>query len=136
MSYNEVVRPLKSVGTKRPPRKVFVRDLVLDAEIGVHAHEKNRRQRIRLNVDVLAEEDMAQLNDQLENVVCYEDIVNGIKAILDDGHINLVESLAETIAGFILDDPRVLKVTVGVEKLDAIPEAGSVGVEIERNRDS
>jgi dihydroneopterin aldolase len=126
---------LKSVGTKRPPRKVFVRDLVLDAEIGVHAHEKNRRQRIRLNVDVLAEEDVAH-DDQLENVVCYEDIVNGIKAILDDGHVNLVESLAETIAGFILDDPRVIKVTVGVEKLDAIAEAASVGVEIERNRDS
>jgi 7,8-dihydroneopterin aldolase/epimerase/oxygenase len=135
VSYNEVVRPLKSVGTKRPPRKVFVRDLVLDAEIGVHAHEKNRRQRIRLNVDVLAEEDVAH-DDQLENVVCYEDIVNGIKAILDDGHVNLVESLAETIAGFILDDPRVIKVTVGVEKLDAIAEAASVGVEIERNRDS
>jgi 7,8-dihydroneopterin aldolase/epimerase/oxygenase len=123
VSYNEVVRPLKSVGTKRPPRKVFVRDLVLDAEIGVHAHEKNRRQ------------DVAH-DDQLENVVCYEDIVNGIKAILDDGHVNLVESLAETIAGFILDDPRVIKVTVGVEKLDAIAEAASVGVEIERNRDS
>jgi dihydroneopterin aldolase len=136
VSYNEVVRPLKSVGMKRPPRRVFVRDLVLEAEIGVHAHEKNRRQRIRLNVDVLAEEDIAQLDDQLENVVCYEDIVNGIKAILDDGHVNLVESLAETIAGFILDDPRVLRVTVGVEKLDAIPEAASVGVEIERNRDS
>ena len=135
MSYNEVVRPLKSVDAKRSPRRVFVRDLVLDAEIGVHAHEKNRRQRIRLNVDVLAEEDVAH-DDQLENVVCYEDIVNGIKAILDDGHVNLVESLAETIAGFILDDPRVLKVTVGVEKLDAIPEAASVGVEIERNRDS
>jgi dihydroneopterin aldolase len=123
------------VDAKRSPRRVFVRDLVLDAEIGVHAHEKNRRQRIRLNVDVLAEEDVAH-DDQLENVVCYEDIVNGIKAILDDGHVNLVESLAETIAGFILDDPRVLKVTVGVEKLDAIPEAASVGVEIERNRDS
>ena len=134
MSYNEVVRPLKSVETKQPPRRVFVRDLVLEAEIGVHAHEKNRRQRIRLNVEAHAEDDMAQLNDQLENVVCYEDIVKGIKTILDNGHINLVESLAEAIAAFILDDPRVLKVTVGVEKLDAIPEAASVGVEIERNR--
>lgn len=136
MSYNEKVRPLKSVEAPKPPRRVFVRDLVLDAEIGVHAHEKNRRQRVRLNVDVRAIEDTTPVNDQLQNVVCYENIVDGIKTILENGHINLVELLAEAIAAFILDDPRVLKVNVSVEKLDAIPEAASVGVEIERNRDS
>ena len=136
MTYNEAIRPLKSVGTKKPPRRVFVRDLVLDAEIGVHAHEKNRHQRIRLNVDVRAEDDTGPIDDQLHNVVCYENIVDGIKAILQNGHINLVESLAEAIAGFILDDPRVISVKVAVEKLDAIPEAASVGVEIERNRDA
>lgn len=135
MSYNETVRPLKPVGTTQPPRRVFVRDLVLEAEIGVHAHEKGRRQRIRVNVDALAEDDGQPINDQLQNVVNYETIVDGIKAILKNGHVNLVESLAEAIASFILEEPRVLRVTVGVEKLDAIPEASSVGVEIERNRD-
>ena len=108
MSTNEIVRPLKPVVANHPPRRVFVRDLVLDAEIGVHAHEKGRHQRIRVNVDIRVEEDGTPLQDQLQNVVCYEDIVTGIKGLLKNGHINLVESLAEAIADFILDDPRVM----------------------------
>lgn len=136
MSYNDIVRPLKPVGVKRSSRRVFVRDLVLDAEIGVHAHEKGRHQRIRVNIEARTTDDGAPLNDQLQNVVNYETIVEGIKAILKNGHVNLVESLAEAIASYILEDARVLNVTVGVEKLDAIPEAASVGVEIERNRDA
>jgi dihydroneopterin aldolase len=136
VSYNDIVRPLKPVGVKRSSRRVFVRDLVLDAEIGVHAHEKGRHQRIRVNIEARTTDDGAPLNDQLQNVVNYETIVEGIKAILKNGHVNLVESLAEAIASYILEDARVLNVTVGVEKLDAIPEAASVGVEIERNRDA
>jgi dihydroneopterin aldolase len=136
VSYNDIVRPLKPVGIKRSSRRVFVRDLVLDAEIGVHAHEKGRHQRIRVNIEARTTDDGAPLNDQLQNVVNYETIVEGIKAILKNGHVNLVESLAEAIASYILEDARVLNVTVGVEKLDAIPEAASVGVEIERNRDA
>jgi dihydroneopterin aldolase len=136
VSYNEIVRPLKAVGAKETPRRVFVRDLVLEAEIGVHAHEQGRRQRIRVNIDALTDDNGAPLNDQLQNVVNYEIIVDGIKAILKNGHVNLVESLAEAIARFILDDLRVQRVSVRVEKLDAIPEASSVGVEIERNRDA
>ena len=136
MSTNEIVRPLKPAVNKHPPRRVFVRDLVLDAQIGVHAHEKGRHQRIRVNVDVLVEDGGAPLDDQLQNVVCYENIIKGVKALLTNGHVNLVESLAEAIADFILDDPRVLSTKIGVEKLDAVPEASSVGVEIERNRDA
>jgi 7,8-dihydroneopterin aldolase/epimerase/oxygenase len=136
VSYNEIVTPLKPAGSKHPPRLVFVRDLVLDAEIGVHAHEKGHHQRIRVNVDIRVDDEGGPLHDQLQNVVCYENIVDGIKALLKNGHVNLVESLAEAIADFILKDPRVINAKIGVEKLDAVPEALSVGVEIERNRES
>ena len=57
-----------------------------------------------------------------------------MKEILAEGHINLVETLAEKVAGLCLSDPRVSGARVGVEKLHAISEAESVGVEIERVR--
>jgi hypothetical protein len=62
-------------------RRIFVRNLILDAEIGVHTHEKNRRQRICVNVDVAVADGGAAHHDQLKNVVCYENIVDGVKAI-------------------------------------------------------
>ena len=56
----------------------------------------------------------------------------GARAIVERGHINLVETLAEKIAVLCLANGRVRSVRVRVEKLDIVPDAQSVGVEIER----
>jgi dihydroneopterin aldolase len=112
-------------------RHVFIRDLVLACRIGVHRHEETAAQRVRINLD-LAVRDDTDLRDELANVVCYERIGNGVRAIVASRHIRLVETLAEEIAAMCLGDARIRSVRVCIEKLDAFPDAASVGVEIER----
>ena len=51
------------------------------------------------------------------------------------GHVGLAETLAELIAAACLRDKRVMAARVRIEKPDVIPNARSVGVEIERLRD-
>ena len=127
-----VVEPLVIADAGAGLRHVFVRDLVLDCNIGVHAHEKGRVQRVRINLDLGVWEGEAAHNDRLENVVCYEDIVTKVRAITADGHVNLAETLAERIAAVCLQDPLCRSVRVRVEKLQVFDDAGAVGVEIER----
>lgn len=115
-------------------RHVFVRDYLTDAEIGVWSYEKGASQKIRISVDLSVSESAKHHEDQLENVVCYNEIVIGIKKIIAAGHIQLVETLAEKIATMTLENLQVIKARVKVEKLEAVPEAASVGVEIERRR--
>lgn len=115
-------------------RHVFIRDLVLSCSIGVHSHEKTAHQRVRLNLDLAVCERDKDLADNIENVVCYEAIADGVRALIARGHVNLVETLAEDIAAMCLEDSRVRSVRVRVEKLDILPDATSVGVEIERFR--
>ena len=112
-------------------RHIFIRDLVLDAAIGAYETEQGRAQRIRINVPLTLVDSDAEYGDKLENVVCYDSLVANIKSILAAGHINLVETLAEKIAASALVDKRVESIRVRVEKLDAVREALSVGVEIE-----
>jgi dihydroneopterin aldolase len=128
------VLPLRIADARRGIRHVFVRDLVLDAEIGVHAHEKGRTQKIRINVDLAVADGGEALPDKLGAVVCYEEVVNNIRRIVADGHTGLVETLAERIAESGLADKRVVSVRVRIEKLQAIEGTQSVGVEIERFR--
>ncbi len=130
MSQSDNVRPFKIADAARAIRHVFVRDLLLDAHIGVYTHEHGRTQPIRVNVDLTVSE--AAHGDKHANVVCYEEVVNNIKALVASGHLNLVETLAERVAASCLQDDRVVVARVRIEKLAAIPEAGSVGVEIER----
>lgn len=112
---------------------VFVRDLVLAVSIGIHAHEKRQRGRVRINADLLIDRPLPA-HDDFAGALDYETIVAGIKRIADGRHINLVETLADRVAALCLDDPRVRAVRVSVEKLDIYPEAGSVGVSLERVR--
>jgi dihydroneopterin aldolase len=113
---------------------VRVRDLVLPASIGIYDHEKQVQQRVCVNVELKVREAETPIDDDIANVLSYGDIVSGIKAIITGGHINLVETLAERIAEFCLDDPRVTHARIAVDKLDIVPEAASVGIEIERSR--
>ncbi len=126
-----VVHPLRIADARNALRHVFVRDLVLSCTIGVHRHEHTDAQRIRINLD-LAVREGRDLDDSLANVVCYERIVMGVREIVSRGHINLVETLAEEIAGMCLKDWRVRSVRARIEKLDVFPDVTSVGVEIER----
>jgi len=115
--------------------RILVRDLVLKCLIGIHAHELLAPQRVRVNVEMAVYEQAGPLSDDIANVVSYEDVIEGIKRMLAEGHINLVETLAEKIADLCLADPRVASVRIRVEKLDVYAEAASVGIEIERRRD-
>jgi len=113
-------------------RHVLVRDLVLPCRIGVLRGERDAGQRVRINLDLAVPEEPQPIDDDLRNVVCYDEIVSGVRAIVAAGHVNLVETLAERIAAMCLADQRVASVRVRVEKLDVYPDAAAVGVEISR----
>jgi 7,8-dihydroneopterin aldolase/epimerase/oxygenase len=113
-------------------RHVFVRDLECQALIGIYDHEKIDPQRIIINIDLSVQEGSG--DDDISHVVSYEIVVKKVEAILAEGHINLVETLCEKIAASCLTDKRVVAARVRVEKPDIIPNARSVGVEIERSR--
>ncbi len=113
-------------------RHMFVRDLVLNVAVGWHDFEKGGPQRVRFNIDLGVLETTGPISDDLANVVCYEEIVDGLRVLAARDHVNLVETLAEDVAAMCLADPRVRSARVRIEKLDILREAESVGVEIER----
>ncbi|MGB1117631.1 MAG: dihydroneopterin aldolase [Parvibaculales bacterium] len=117
-------------------RRVFIRDLVLPARIGIHDHEREQAQPVIINVDASVEEAVegadATTTGTIADVVCYETLTEQIKQVLAGGHIDLVEVLAEEIAARLLTDPRIIRLRIRLEKPEAIAEAAGVGVEIER----
>jgi dihydroneopterin aldolase len=113
--------------------RVFVRDLVLPARIGVYAREHEAPQRVRFAVEATIAR-QARPTQDMRDVFSYDLITDGIRMLLAAGHVGLVEMLAERIAAMLLAHPRVVRVSVTVEKLDT--GQGIVGVTIERTRAS
>ncbi len=121
-----------AAGAATGTRRMFVRDLVLDCLIGVHRYERDGRQRVRINLSLDVLETGEADRDRLADVVNYDTLVVRIRALAQDGHVNLVETFAERVASICLEDLRVRRATVRVEKLDVFDDTESVGVEIER----
>ncbi|MBE24895.1 MAG: dihydroneopterin aldolase [Rhodospirillaceae bacterium] len=115
--------------------RLFVRDLVVPSSIGIHRHERDAPQRVRVTVEI----DIAPLfsteSDSIGAVLSYDNVVAAVKKIISLGHINLVETLADRIATNCLEDARVVKVKVVVEKLDVLGGEATVGAEIVRVND-
>ena len=131
-SNSNVVHAFRIADAAKEVRHVFIRDLILTCLIGVHKHERKKPQRIRVNLDLAVTEQSVISTDRLADVVCYEDVADGIRSIVNNGHVNLVETLAEKIASKCLEDRRIKATRVRIEKLDVFKDAASAGVEIER----
>ena len=115
-------------------RSVYLRDLVLDAFIGIYDYEQASPQPVLINLHACVQEPEDPILDDLSNAVCYNKLSEGIKEIIARGHIKLVETLAEEIADFVLAHEMVNAVRVSVEKPNAISEAAGAGVEIFRSK--
>jgi dihydroneopterin aldolase len=123
----------------RPARRVFIRDLVLPARIGVYPEEKGGRQPVRINISFTMRDDGLDHPhgigpDVISRVVDYDGMAKRVRALVGRAHVELVETMAEQIAHLCLVDARVLTVRVSVEKLTVFADAASAGVEIERTR--
>ena len=121
------IDPTKDAATDH----VFVHDFVLPVRIGAYASEHEKPQRVRFNVDVQVLRPPHEAED-MRDVFSYDVVTDGIRMVVAQGHFTLIEALAERIAALILGHPRVVRLSVGAEKLDLGP--GAVGVEIERER--
>jgi dihydroneopterin aldolase len=117
------------MGTARD--RIFVRDFVLPVRIGAYAHERDRLQRVRFNVDVAVRRPAHAIED-MRDVLSYDIITDGIRMVAAQEDIALLETLAERIAAVVLSHARAAGVTVRVEKLDV--GSGTLGVEIRRTR--
>jgi dihydroneopterin aldolase len=133
ISFQPAGAPAAQAAPAEGIRRVFVRDLVLDCLIGVHRHERDGTQRVRINLDLSVRETPAPIDDRLANVLCYEDLIGRVRRLAAAGHVNLVETLAERVAALCLEAPDVASVAVRVEKLDVFADAASVGIEIVRS---
>lgn len=110
--------------TRQIGDSIFVRDFVVDCNVGVYAEEQGVTQRVRFTVDARLARDVFTVDDNMADVPSYADIIDFIVALARAGHINLVETFAERIAEHVLSDKRIVAVRVILEKLERGPLRG------------
>ncbi len=112
--------------------RIHIEDLHLRCVIGIQAWERKVLQDVRINIVLFADIAPAGQSDDIDHTVNYKSLAKKIIAMTEASDYQLVEALAERIAQICLEDPRVARTRVKVEKPGALRFARSVGVSIER----
>lgn len=119
-------QPFASSEVRLAGARIFVRNITVDAEIGLYPHEYGRTQPLIVDVEVEA---AVSGFEEAGDVINYENIVGWTREVAASGHIKLVETFAEQVALACMRDARVLSARVRVEKPQALAPA-IAGVEI------
>ena len=120
---------------------VSVRDLTVQAVIGVHDWEREIEQRLVVSVDMQTDVRAAAASDDLAAALDYSAVAEAIATVLREGKFRLIETAAERVAGRLLADYplswlrlELRKPIAGAPAPGALP-AYTAAITIERTRE-
>ena len=115
-------------------RTVFIKDFIIEEIIGIHEHEKVKKQKIKFNVIIDVDQNTIPNEKNIKSIIDYEKIANKLENLTKIKKYNFLETLAEDSFREIFEDKRINSVKIKIEKPDAIKNAGSVSVEVFKTR--
>ena len=126
---------LKSENNKNSiNRSVFIKDFIIEEIIGIHEHEKIKKQKIKFNIVMEVNPNTIPDEHNIKSIVDYEKVTQKLENLVKTKKYNFLESLAEDSFKEIFEDKRINSVKIKIEKPEAIKNAKSVGVEVFKNR--
>lgn len=113
---------------------VFVKGFRTEAVIGIFDWERTAPQPIIIDLEMRCNISRAARSDAIEDALDYKAVTDRIAEYVSESSFQLIESLAERIAGLVMEEFGVewLRLTLG--KPQAIPAADTVGLVIERDQ--
>lgn len=109
---------------------LYINDLIVEARHGVHPHEKAKAQRFKISVELSTDLSLAGRSDDLVDTLNWSMLRDTIINTTQNNSFNLVERLAQEIADQLLQDKRIQKLRISIDKLDAF-SSGIPGVRLD-----
>ena len=101
---------------KEKNRKILINNLTILASIGVYENEKQNKQKIIVNVELLLSNDSEPKNDNLESTQDYSKFRKCLIEIIQSQHFQLLEVLVEKIHSTLMINSYVIGAKVKISK--------------------
>ncbi len=113
---------------------IVIRDLRVEAQIGIHRRERHVLQSVSIDLEIAVPGAAVFASDKVADTIDYEQVALEIRKLAASGHFRLVETFADRIAALLIDDFGAPWAKVSVAKVAVLPNAKFVGVTIERRK--
>ena len=111
-------------------RRLFLRGFEVQVNIGIHEFERRAPQRVVFDIDIYVPlQGSTPLNDAIVEVLDYDFIRRAVFERVEQGHIQLQETLCDDLLARMLARPEVRAARVCTAKADVYPDCEAVGCE-------
>jgi dihydroneopterin aldolase len=116
--------------------KIFIKGLALEATIGVYEHEKGVKQPLKVDLEMFVDSSLSANSDLIKDTVDYDLVAQRVAQLVAQSHCELLESLAQYVVQSLLDEFAIARLIFTVYKPQAINNAETVGITIERVKEA
>ena len=107
---------------------IKIENLRVRTIVGIFEWEKKVKQDVIINIEMEFDGAEAIEKDEIEYTIDYKSITKKIISEIEEGNYNLIEKIAGDVMRIVIEDGRVLKATVKIDKPGALRYADSVSV--------
>ena len=111
---------------------LYIRNLKIDAVVGIFSWEKRIRQPLHLDLEIALDIRQAAATDNIAYALDYKTVSTRLTQYISQSEWHLIETLAEKIASLLMEEFGVTWLRLKLSKPAALPAADSVGLMIER----
>lgn len=109
-----------------------MRQLRLEAVIGVYDWERKVRQPLLMDLEIATDVQRAAASDRIQDALDYQAIGQRITVYVASSEFQLLETLAERCADLVIAEFAARWLRLTLHKPNAVDNAASVGIVIER----
>ena len=109
---------------------IKIKNLKIRCIIGINDWEKNHLQDLIINVHMEVDGHQVAKTDNIADTVNYKDIKHRIMDFVEHQKFNLVETLAHRLIKLLMEDKRIKRVIVEIDKPQALRFADSVSITV------
>jgi dihydroneopterin aldolase len=111
---------------------VYIKDLKIEAIIGIFDWERREKQTVSLNLEMAADIRRAALTDHIDDTLDYKSVAKRLISFVSESEYQLVETLAEKTCELVMQEFKVPWMRLHLSKPGAVRYSTDVGVIIER----
>ncbi len=113
---------------------IRITDLKLKAIIGINTWERTTRQDVIINLELDFDASKPAQSDNIKDTVDYKALKKRIIELVEGSKFFLLEKLVEKVLTLIMQDSKIRKATVRIDKPKALRFAKSVSIESSRRK--
>ena len=112
--------------------RIHIEQLEIFARVGVPERERASAQRLTVSITFWPQRHTHDSEDHIDKTVNYSTVAEAARNFARDQSVNLIETLADRLATYLLRNFAVRKITVELRKF-VLPDAKHVSVTVTRS---